>query len=85
MGRKPPASLSNTCSIHTYRPRSNRAHYTEGNTLLTTRIVQMVLIVGVLWSCSLAIRILIQDVRDSRAERLGRIPIDYSGEIRRKS
>lgn len=59
--------------------------------MLLTRIVQLVMFVGVGSVTVLAVRVLIQDVREHREmKRLGidpdgfRIPIDYDGEMRRK-
>ena len=48
-----------------------------------TRIVQAVLFVGIGSMSVLAVRVLIQDIREHRADRLGEIPVDYDGEIRR--
>ena len=60
--------------------------------MLVTRIVQAVLFVGVGWATVLAVRVLIDEVRhsfylrDNGLDRDGfKIPIDYDGEIRRRS
>jgi hypothetical protein len=52
--------------------------------MLMTRIVQAVLFAGVGTISVLAVRVVIQDLREHREDRLGEIPVDYDGEIRRK-
>jgi hypothetical protein len=52
--------------------------------MLLTRLVQLVLFTGVGIGTVLAVRVFIQDHRDHRKEVTGKIPVDYSGEIRRK-
>ncbi len=49
--------------------------------MLITRIVQLVLFLGLGSMTFLAIRVLRQDIRDHR--ELKGIPIDYNGDIRR--
>lgn len=51
--------------------------------MLMTRIVQGVLFAGVGTLTILAIRLVMQDIREHREDRLGEIPVDYDGEIRR--
>jgi|TARA_Y100001947_G_C10102161_1_gene203516 hypothetical protein len=53
--------------------------------MLITRIVQLVLFLGLGSMTFLAIRVLRQDIRDHREMKgLEGIPIDYNGDIRRE-
>ncbi len=59
--------------------------------MLVTRIVQLVLFCGIGSLTVLAVKVLIQDVREHREmKRLGldpdgfRIPVDYDGNLRRR-
>lgn len=52
--------------------------------MLMTRIVQAVFFTGVGTISVLAVRVLIQDIREHRERvHLSEIPVDYDGEIRR--
>ena len=51
--------------------------------MLLTRIVQLVFIMGIGSVTVLGVRVLLQDIREHRADRLT-IPVDYDGSLRRK-
>lgn len=54
--------------------------------MLFTRLVQLALFVGVGSATFLAFRVIRQDIRDHREmKRIGRIPVDYNGDIRREA
>lgn len=70
-----------TCDKSHIRPRPPGAA-NERNTLLITRIVQIIFCTGVTWGIIMAVRVLIEDARRVRVEP---IKIDYDGSLWRRS